>query len=47
MTPAGGNAIWTTVVTVPRGFMCLYVLLSYESGKQRLYANRAINITGE
>jgi hypothetical protein len=45
ITPAGGEAEWTTEVTVPQDATGLYILLSAESGKQRLYANYAIDIT--
>jgi hypothetical protein len=45
ITPAGGTTDWTTEVTVPKDVKGFYILLSYESGKQRLYANQAIDIT--
>jgi hypothetical protein len=47
ITPAGGEAEWSTEVSVPPDVTGLYILLSAESGKQRLYANHAIDITGE
>jgi hypothetical protein len=47
ITPAGGTAEWTTEVAVPQDVAGLYILLSVESGKQRLYANYAIDITDE
>ena len=45
ITPAGDKAEWTTEVTVPQDATGLYILLSAESGKQRLYANYAVDIT--
>jgi hypothetical protein len=45
ITPAGDEAEWTTEVAVPQDVTGLYILLSAESGKQRLYANYAIDIT--
>ncbi len=45
ITPAGGEAEWTTEVAVPQDATGLYILLSVETGKQRLYANYAIDIT--
>lgn len=45
ITPAGGTAEWTTKVAVPKDVKGLYILLSVESGKQRLYANYAIDVT--
>jgi hypothetical protein len=36
---------WTTEVAVPQDAKGLYILLSVETGKQRLYANYAIDIT--
>jgi hypothetical protein len=47
ITPAGGEAEWTTEVAVPQDAAGLYILLSAESGKQRLYANYAVDITGQ
>ncbi len=47
MTPAGGTVDWTTTVLTPKDVNGFYILLSFESGKQRLYANRAIDITGK
>ena len=47
ITPAGGEAEWSTEVSVPPDATSLYILLSAESGKQRLYANYAIDITTE
>ncbi len=46
ITPAGGESTWTTTVAVPQDAQGLYILLSAESGKQRLYANYALDITG-
>jgi len=45
ITPAGGTAEWTTEVTVPQDVKGLYILLSVESKKQRLFVNYAIDIT--
>jgi hypothetical protein len=45
VTGAGKTAEWTTEVAVPREATGLYILLSVESGKQRLYANYAVDIT--
>jgi len=47
ITPAGGTIDWTTAVVTPKDVNGFYILLSYESGKQRQYANRAIDITGK
>ncbi len=46
-TPAGGSVDWATAVQTPKDAQGFYILLSFESGKQRLYANRAIDITGK
>ena len=40
---AGKTAEWTTEVAVPQEVSGLYILLSVESGKQRLFANYAIS----
>ncbi len=45
VTGAGKTAEWTTDVAVPKDAKGLYILLSVESGKQRLYANYAVDIT--
>jgi len=45
ITPAGDAATWTTEVTVPADVQGLYILLSVETGKARLFANYAIDIT--
>ncbi len=45
VTGAGKTAEWTTEVAVPPEATGLYILLSVESGKQRLYANYAVDIT--
>jgi hypothetical protein len=47
ITPAGGTAEWTTDVSVPPEVKGFYILLSVETGKARLFANYAIDITGE
>ena len=44
ISPAGDRAEWTTEVAVPPGATGLYILLSVETGKQRLYANYAVDI---
>lgn len=46
ITPAGGEASWTTEVAVPQDVDGFYILLSVETGKARLFANYAIDITG-
>jgi hypothetical protein len=45
ITPAGGTAEWTTQVAVPPDVQGFYILLSVETGKARLFANYAIDIT--
>lgn len=45
ISPAGEEAEWATEVSVPRDVTGLYMLLSVETGKQRLYANYAVDIT--
>jgi len=47
ITPGGGEAEWTTNVAVPQDASNLYILLSAETGKQRLYANHVIDISEE
>lgn len=47
ITPAGDKAEWTTDVAVPQEVTGLYILLSVETGKQRLFANYAVDITGK
>ncbi len=47
VTPAGGETEWTTEVDVPADATGLYMLLSVETGKQRLYQNYAVDITNE
>jgi hypothetical protein len=47
ITPAGDEAEWTTEVSVPQDAEGLLILLSVESGKQRLYANYAIDISDQ
>lgn len=47
ISPAGDQAEWTTEVAVPQGASGLHILLSVESGKQRLYANYAIDISNK
>jgi hypothetical protein len=45
VTPAGKTAKWTTVVAVPDDVKNLYIMLSAEAGKQRLFANYCVDIT--
>lgn len=45
IVPAGEKAEWTTAVAVPQDVEGLYVLLSAESGKARLFANYALDVT--
>lgn len=45
ITAAGGVAEWKTEVAVPQEVQGLYILLSVETGKARLFANYAIDIS--
>jgi hypothetical protein len=45
ISPSGGKTDWTTEVKVPATVTGLYILLSVETGKQRLFANYAVDIT--
>ncbi|MBN1698566.1 MAG: hypothetical protein JW881_13710 [Spirochaetales bacterium] len=45
ITPAGKSAEWSTEVAVPGDVKGLYIMLSVESGKQRLFTNYCIDIT--
>lgn len=45
MTPAGDKAEWTTEVAVPQEVKGLYIMLSVESKKQRLFVNYAVDVT--
>jgi hypothetical protein len=45
ITSAGGSAEWKTKVAVPADVRGLYILLSVETGKARLFANYAIDIS--
>jgi len=45
ITPAGDKAEWTTETAVPQDAQGLYILLSVESKKQRLFVNYAVDIT--
>ncbi|MBN1137292.1 MAG: hypothetical protein JXM73_11955 [Anaerolineae bacterium] len=45
ITPAGDKAQWTTETAVPQDVKGLYILLSVESKKQRLFVNYAVDIT--
>lgn len=44
-TPAGAGMEWTTTVAVPDDVTGLYIMLSVESKKQRLFVNYAIDLT--
>lgn len=43
-TPAGDEMEWTTMVAVPADVTGLYIMLSVESKKQRLFVNYAIDL---
>ncbi len=45
--PAGKTAEWTTEVLVPQDVKGLYILLSVESKKLRLFVNYAVDINGK
>jgi hypothetical protein len=45
LTPAGDKAEWITEVAVPQDVNGFYIMLSVESGKARLFANYAVDIT--
>lgn len=45
IAPAGDKAEWMTEVAVPQDATGLYILLSVESKKQRLFVNYAVDIT--
>jgi hypothetical protein len=45
ITPAGDTAEWTTGVKVPKDVKGFYIMLSAETGKARLFANYAVDIT--
>ena len=45
VTGAGKTSEWTTEVAVPKDVGGLYILLSVESKKQRLFTNYAVDIT--
>lgn len=45
ITPAAGQAEWTTGVAVPQDAKGFYIMLSVETGKARLFANYALDIT--
>jgi len=45
ITPAGDTTEWTTEVAVPQDVKGFYIVLSVESGKARLFANYAIDVT--
>ncbi|MBI2332576.1 MAG: hypothetical protein HYU84_10535 [Chloroflexi bacterium] len=45
LVPAGDKAEWTTDVALPQDVDNLYIMLSVESGKARLFTNYAIDIS--
>jgi hypothetical protein len=45
VAPAGDTAAWTTEVAVPQDVKGFYIMLSVESGKARLFANYAVDVT--
>lgn len=47
LTAAGGKATWTTKVAVPKDVTGLYLPLSVESKKQRLFANYLLDLTAK
>jgi hypothetical protein len=47
VTGAGKTAEWSTEVTVPQDVTNLYMLLSVESKKQRLFTNYALDLTDQ
>jgi hypothetical protein len=47
ISPAGGKTEWATEVAVPADGDGFYILLSVESGKARLFANYAVDITDQ
>jgi hypothetical protein len=47
ITPANGTTEWTTQVAVPQDVHNLYIMLSVETGKARLFANYCIDITDQ
>jgi hypothetical protein len=46
-SPASTEAEWSTEVSVPQDIKGFYIMLSVETGKARLFANYAIDITAE
>lgn len=44
LVPAGENAQWTTEVLVPQDVTDLYMMLSVEFGKSRLFSNAALDL---
>jgi hypothetical protein len=45
ITPAVDRVEWTTEVSVPEDFGKLYILLSVEIGKARLFENYSLDIS--
>jgi hypothetical protein len=41
------STTWTTTVMLPQNAKGFYIMLSVETGKARLFANFAVDITGE
>jgi hypothetical protein len=46
ITPAGDKAEWVTEADIPAAVHGSYIMLSVETGKQRLFANYAVDVTG-
>jgi len=46
ITPAGDKAEWVTEAAVPEDVHGGYIMLSVETGKQRLFANYAVDVSG-
>lgn len=44
ITPGNGTAEWSSKVAVPADAKGLYIMLSVETGKQRLFANYAVDV---
>ena len=45
ITPAGGDAIWTTTATVPPGVTGLYLLVPVETQQQKYFVDHVLDIT--
>jgi len=46
ITPAGDKAEWVTEAALPADIHGGYIMLSVETGKQRLFANYAVDVSG-